>query len=520
MPLTKVTYSMIDGAPVNVLDFGADPTGSLDSHAAFVAALAASDYVFVPTGTYLVTDTISITGNKTIVGPQGGAVATQYAQIVHTAATGNLFESTDAAFGGIYIGHLKITGGAGDYAIYSTKPQSTFESIYMDTYDGSGIALENGGSAATGSWGSLIRNCRWVGPATATAYRGYQININGGHVTLEGCEAVRGSIGINVDAGEAINIYRCSTNLQCNTTTYPYSSLSRDNQCGIRLSGALTKKAINISECYIEGFTYGIYVEKANGLNIQDNYIADLGINSDFVGTPGSDVYLKDNPVPDGNINSVTISTNVIQGVGNGASTVYIGNNATNVILSDNSIYATGGPPASTAVTKGTGTVSYVGANTLTVNPSIGIAYADPNGLLSQMVQTSGTWTAGIVGSSTSGTYQIASQTSTYTIIGRTITLNAYITLAGVVTGGGAGDLSISGLPQSGKTGKISVGSVMFSGVNYTTAGASLVAEMNGTSHSETIKFVETSDNAAFAYVPIGSVTANNVIAFTITYEY
>lgn len=28
MSLTKVTYSMIYGSPVNVLDFGADPTGA------------------------------------------------------------------------------------------------------------------------------------------------------------------------------------------------------------------------------------------------------------------------------------------------------------------------------------------------------------------------------------------------------------------------------------------------------------------------------------------------------------
>ena len=31
MALTKVTYSMIEGAPVNVLDFGADSTRSLAS---------------------------------------------------------------------------------------------------------------------------------------------------------------------------------------------------------------------------------------------------------------------------------------------------------------------------------------------------------------------------------------------------------------------------------------------------------------------------------------------------------
>ena len=52
MSLTKATYSMIQGAPANVLDFGADPTGATNSSAAFAAACATGKTVFVPKGTY------------------------------------------------------------------------------------------------------------------------------------------------------------------------------------------------------------------------------------------------------------------------------------------------------------------------------------------------------------------------------------------------------------------------------------------------------------------------------------
>ena len=52
MALTKATYSMINGAVANVLDFGADPTGVADSSAAFDAACATNKAVFVPKGTY------------------------------------------------------------------------------------------------------------------------------------------------------------------------------------------------------------------------------------------------------------------------------------------------------------------------------------------------------------------------------------------------------------------------------------------------------------------------------------
>lgn len=57
MSLTKVTYSMISGAQLNVLDYGADPTGVADSALALkLAAQAASankQTIYVPPGTYL-----------------------------------------------------------------------------------------------------------------------------------------------------------------------------------------------------------------------------------------------------------------------------------------------------------------------------------------------------------------------------------------------------------------------------------------------------------------------------------
>ena len=54
MALTKVTYSMIESAYVNVLDYGADATGATDSSTAFQAAItaAAGKYVYAPAGTY------------------------------------------------------------------------------------------------------------------------------------------------------------------------------------------------------------------------------------------------------------------------------------------------------------------------------------------------------------------------------------------------------------------------------------------------------------------------------------
>ena len=73
MSLTKVSYSMIQGAYVNVLDYGADPTGVLDSWQAIQNAIDDSIYgftgnpangnknvVYLPAGVYKISDTLQL----------------------------------------------------------------------------------------------------------------------------------------------------------------------------------------------------------------------------------------------------------------------------------------------------------------------------------------------------------------------------------------------------------------------------------------------------------------------------
>lgn len=78
MALTKVTYSMIDGAPVNVLDYGAVGDGVADDTVAIQAALNTGSTVYFPDGTYKVTAPLAISpttrkiyGNsaKTVIAP-------------------------------------------------------------------------------------------------------------------------------------------------------------------------------------------------------------------------------------------------------------------------------------------------------------------------------------------------------------------------------------------------------------------------------------------------------------------
>jgi len=68
MALTKAHNRMIDGAEVNVQDFGADPTGASDSAAAIQAAIDAGNRIYLPAGTYLITESIILRDNTHIYG--------------------------------------------------------------------------------------------------------------------------------------------------------------------------------------------------------------------------------------------------------------------------------------------------------------------------------------------------------------------------------------------------------------------------------------------------------------------
>lgn len=61
--LTKVSYSMVESAPVNVLDYGADPTGvaecSTQINAAMTAANALGTSVYMPAGDYKISTSIT-----------------------------------------------------------------------------------------------------------------------------------------------------------------------------------------------------------------------------------------------------------------------------------------------------------------------------------------------------------------------------------------------------------------------------------------------------------------------------
>lgn len=152
MALTKVTYAMIEGASVNVLDYGAKGDGSTDDTAAFTAALADGNVVFVPASDlpYIVDGVEMVTNSKLF--SLGNATLKRKNNAVQTAMI-----KCDG-IGNFAIAGLKLDGnkasqtviGSGIYVADTTDATdftfSLIENNNLVSHNGDGILIERSSS--------------------------------------------------------------------------------------------------------------------------------------------------------------------------------------------------------------------------------------------------------------------------------------------------------------------------------------------------------------------------------------
>jgi hypothetical protein len=98
MSLTKATYSMIDGACVNVLDFGADPTGATDSTTAIANAIAAGQRIEFPPGVYQCNILLENVSSKYLVGQTQAHSGTNGALLIPADNTKPVIEVGGSGF--------------------------------------------------------------------------------------------------------------------------------------------------------------------------------------------------------------------------------------------------------------------------------------------------------------------------------------------------------------------------------------------------------------------------------------
>ena len=268
MSLTKVSYSMIDGGAVNILDYGAS-TASADNTAAIQAALNTGLDVYIPAGNFVCTDTLSMNtpfqtlfgnGNKSQITFTFGSSKPGLIMGVPTGPTACDQQTLRNVF---------LLGTANVSKVVSIKgPQSNIlnNRIQNQTASGAGIVLEdedtpNGvycfGQKIVGNWIDGIKNVSGVavqlGTYNQTTVLLYNIITDWG-------------LGIYVNGATS------SLNIQFNVI----QAISASNAAIYinRTGSAMPAYNINISNNYFEEIFFAISVDDclARNLTISSNF--------------------------------------------------------------------------------------------------------------------------------------------------------------------------------------------------------------------------------------------------------
>ena len=280
MSLTKVTYSMIDGTPANVLDFGAVGDGVTDDTAAIQAAIDSAKAIFLPEGTYIVT-TITLDAEQTMFGSgmsssvikkktsdntpavvivntqnpnvpgmtdvQNFSIIGQDGALVPALSNAHgLLCTSDPAYGGLYVTRVNVENMrfsrlSGDSIKLDGVTGSNI--AFCDLFIGRGIGINL--STANGYFNNAIR-------ITHNRIKHQSVAIYGGNYTVPGISAAPSGVRVSETVGNTI-----AFNLIENNRTSPTTGDIFDYYNGL---GTSARPGI------------GIVLEGAGQYNIYDNY--------------------------------------------------------------------------------------------------------------------------------------------------------------------------------------------------------------------------------------------------------
>jgi parallel beta-helix repeat protein len=351
MSLTKVSYSMLNGAPVNVFDFGAIGDGISDDTVAFQAAAtsAAGKTLYVPAGFTYIVKNIQLSANTYVFGG------------------GNLKLKVLAAGDGSPI--LKINGNNvtidgilfdGDKA---AQPADGFSDSYAISVTGLGrayrAAINTGGEPTSGNFTNItVQNC-------------FFSNTYGAGLATQNCSGVRFLSNI------------------CDSLYFEsvFASTTTSGKTDIQITG---NKITNIASGHVSINPNAILVAQSDRVIISDNIIFDVerdGIKQEG----GNDIVISNNTIQSNSIDGfpaiavqgnstigLAITGNVLRNVQRGIQL----NSAlfTSVTISGNSIHnttaATGDGIQLASMTAGSTDITIAG-NTISNVNRFGV-YATP----------------------------------------------------------------------------------------------------------------------------------------------
>lgn len=339
MSLTKVSYSMIAGAPVNILDFGADLTGTTDSAAAIQAAVDSistvsggagpGGLVYIPTGTYRIQTQINLPYGVSVKGNGGTASIIQCydcdgLNFIKTVEDNDMQTVED-----IGLQRMSGTNRTGIFAGAGTYPSSQNDGFFINRVKITGFNI---GILFTNAWQSVITNC-----VITNVNKAVQLDDHAVLITVADNQFVREAAGagtanniglemsgLDLEANEVRNnfIYGFATAIKLSD---PWSALIMSNTiltagpAGSVLIGidfTTVKEHLNILDNVIESaaasasdVVFGIFGRPLNTPSGGATVIQNNRIFDDF-GVAGTGVGIQINtPVTTGQ-NNVTIQNN------------------------------------------------------------------------------------------------------------------------------------------------------------------------------------------------------------------
>jgi parallel beta-helix repeat protein len=169
MSLTKATYSMISGAEVNVLDYGAVGNGVTDDFAAIQQAITNNrgKRIYFPKGNYaisaplVINSVVSGTVPSTVIYGDGYPLGAgqQGTTITYTGSTGSVFnlvntgdQNPDITISGMML-YNSVPSSTNVHGIYvNTLANTKIEQVHISGFTGAGIYLKN-------AYGGRISGC-------------------------------------------------------------------------------------------------------------------------------------------------------------------------------------------------------------------------------------------------------------------------------------------------------------------------------------------------------------------------
>jgi hypothetical protein len=272
MSLTKVTYSMIQGAPVNVLDYGADNTGATSASSAIQSAIdaAAGRPILVPPGTYKLTTGLTYdttgdgivsglkiigygrsltifdnqTGGDAIIVTSGNDVLDWQENVLLSQFSITNSLSTAGTRGIKFIG---VRGGMIDNVNISDQASHGIW-LYSEVTDGSNIHID-------------IVQCDITGcGATGVYCEGVTAGVNA-LVNIKQCRIISNSTGIAWESMQNGTIENCAIAQNTSTGLVIDSGASYSKNCIVRNN-----------EFDSNGSTQQVYIDAAENIELVDNY--------------------------------------------------------------------------------------------------------------------------------------------------------------------------------------------------------------------------------------------------------